>query len=91
MEYREIAAGDISELVKIFTETFNSEPWFEKWTEKTAEKRLSHCLNNESCVGIVSAEGEEITGMLIGEEEQYYDGVVCVIKEFCVKKPAFLL
>ena len=66
-------------------ETFNSEPWFEKWTEKTAEKRLSHCLNNESCVGIVSAEGEEITGMLIGEEEQYYDGVVCVIKEFCVK------
>lgn len=85
MEYREIAAGDISELVKIFTETFNSEPWFEKWTEKTAEKRLSHYLNNESCVGIVSAEGEEITGMLIGEEEQYYDGVVCVIKEFCVK------
>ena len=65
--------------------------YIEKWTEKTAEKRLSHCLNNESCVGIVSAEGEEITGMLIGEEEQYYDGVVCVIKEFCVKKPAFLL
>lgn len=85
MEYREIVPADLPELVKIFAETFNSEPWFEKWTEKTAEKRLAHYLGNESCVGIVSEEGGEITGLLIGEEEQYYDGVVCVIKEFCVK------
>lgn len=85
MEYREIAPADLPELVKIFAETFNSEPWFEKWTEKTAGKRLSHYLNNENCVGIAATEGGEIIGMLIGEEEQYYDGVVCAIKEFCVK------
>ncbi len=87
MEYREIAPADLPELVKIFAETFNSEPWFEKWTEKTAKKRLSHYLGNESYVGIVAEEGGEIVGMLIGEEEQYYDGVVCAIKEFCVKNP----
>ena len=37
MEYREIAPADLPELVKIFAETFNSEPWFENGRKKPPE------------------------------------------------------
>ncbi|MBR3952404.1 MAG: GNAT family N-acetyltransferase, partial [Oscillospiraceae bacterium] len=34
---------------------------------------------------IVSFNEEGITGMILGEEEQYFDGVIFNIKEFCVR------
>ena len=85
MDYREITIEDLSELAKIYAETFNSDPWYDKWTRKTAEKRLSQMINNGGFFGIVSYNEEGITGMILGEEEQYFDGVIFNIKEFCVK------
>ncbi len=86
MKYREITAVDTQELARIFAEAFNSEPWFEKWTQKTAERRIGHYINNEGFFGLAAIEDGKIIGMVIGEEEQYFDGIVCVIKEFCVRK-----
>ena len=85
MDYRKITIEDLSELAKIYAETFNSDPWYDKWTQKTAEKRLSQMINNGGFFGMVSYNEEEITGMILGEEEQYFDGVIFNIKEFCVK------
>ena len=85
MDYRKITIEDLSELAKIYAETFNSDPWYDKWTQKTAEKRLSQMINNGGFFGIVSYNEEVITGMILGEEEQYFDGVIFNIKEFCVK------
>lgn len=85
MDYRKITIEDAPELAKIYAETFNSDPWYDKWTQKTAEKRLSQMINNGGFFGMVSYNKEEITGMILGEEEQYFDGVIFNIKEFCVK------
>ena len=85
MDYRKITIEDLSELAKIYAETFNSDPWYDKWTQKTAENRLSQMINNGGFFGIVSYIEEGITGMILGEEEQYFDGVIFNIKEFCVK------
>ena len=85
MEYRKITIEDLPELAKIYAETFNSDPWYDKWTLKTAEKRLSQLINNGGFFGIVSYKEEGITGMILGEEEQYFDGVIFNIKEFCVR------
>lgn len=85
MEYREITPDDVPELAKIYMDTFNAEPWFDKWTEKTAGKRLAQLLSHEGSDGLVSVENGAITGMILGEEEQYFDGVIFTIKEFCVK------
>ena len=85
MDYRKITIEDLSELAKIYAETFNSDPWYDKWTQKTAEKRLSQMINNGGFFGMVSYNEEGIIGMILGEEEQYFDGVIFNIKEFCVK------
>ena len=85
MDYREIVMDDVAELAKIYAETFNSDPWYDKWTQKTAEKRLFQMIGNGGFFGILSYNEEGITGMILGESEQYFDGVVFNIKEFCVK------
>jgi len=85
MDYREIVLEDIQELAKIYAETFNSDPWYDKWTQKTAEKRLYQMANNGGFFGILSYDESGITGMIMGESEQYFDGVIFNVKEFCVK------
>ncbi len=85
MDYREINISDVPELAKIYAETFNSDPWYDKWTQKTAEKRLSQMVNNGGFFGLLCYDESGITGMIMGEAEQYFDGVIFNIKEFCVK------
>lgn len=85
MEYREITAADLPVLARIYMDTFNAEPWFEKWTEKTAQKRLAAVLSHSGSFGLVSEGDGKIVGMILGEEEQYFDGVVFNVREFCVR------
>lgn len=85
MDYREIVLEDVSALAKIYAETFNSDPWYDKWTLETAEKRLSQMTKNGGFFGVLSYDESGITGMIMGESEQYFDGVVFNIKEYCVK------
>ena len=64
MDYREIVIGDVADLAKIYAETFNSDPWYDKWTHETAEKRLSQMISNGGFFGILSYNEEGITGMI---------------------------
>ena len=41
--------------------------------------------NNGGFFGFLSYSESGITGMIMGESEQYFDGVIFNIKEFCVK------
>ena len=61
MDYRKITIEDLQELAKIYAETFNSDPWYDKWTQKTAEKRLCQMANNGGFFGILSYD-ERIIG-----------------------------
>ena len=85
MEYREIIKTDVSALAKIYAETFNSDPWYDKWTQSTAEKRLSQMIGNDGFYGLLSYDESGITAMIMGESEQYFDGVIFNVKEFCTK------
>ena len=85
MEYREIVPADCAELAKIYADAFNAEPWFEKWSVKTAGKRLSVMIGNGGFFGLAAVLDGEIAGLIMGDEKQYYDGVVFTVNEFCVK------
>lgn len=84
MEYKEISIEHVGELVKMYIETFNSEPWNDKWTIETAEKRLSQMINVEDFYGVAAYNQNKLCGMILGSKEQFYDGVMFNIKEFCV-------
>ncbi|MGV3026977.1 N-acetyltransferase family protein [Clostridium thermobutyricum] len=85
MNYREIHIEDIKELVEIYIEAFNAPPWNDKWTIETASKRLSQMIKSEGFYGIIAEESNIIYGLILGHEEQFYDGVLFNIKEFCVR------
>ena len=81
MDYRKITIEDLSELAKIYAETFNSDPWYDKWTQKTAEKRLSQMINNGGFFGMVSYNEERIEyiaskGVKTAEEPSFVEEVL---------------
>ena len=69
----------------MYVKTFNSEPWNDRWTIETATKRLTQMMDASAAYGIIAYEGEMICGMILGSEEQYYNGPMFNIKEFCVR------
>ncbi|MGL4991555.1 MAG: GNAT family N-acetyltransferase [Sarcina sp.] len=73
----EIAAG-------IFKRSFNAEPWCEKWDDVTAKKRISQIMRSEGAVGLITYVDDIPTAIIVGHEEDYYDGTRFLIKEFCV-------
>jgi predicted N-acetyltransferase YhbS len=85
IEYRNITLDDIDVLAEMYVETFNSEPWNDRWTIETASKRLHQMINVEDFCGLLAKENGIICGMILGSKEQFYDGVMLNIKEFCVK------
>lgn len=84
MLFKEINNENLNEAVKIFKDSFNAAPWFEKWTEETASKRLGQIINFEGGYGLIAHDGENNLAMIVGHEEYYYDGTRFNIKEFCV-------
>lgn len=85
MEYREIKQTDIESLAEMFAETFNASPWNDGWTQKTAEKRLHGFMVREGFYGISAYDKGQLVGMILGQEELYYEGNVFEIEEFCIR------
>lgn len=85
IEYKEMTPEHIEEMADLFVEAFNAEPWREEWTKDTASKRLQQMINVEDFYGLCAYAEEEMCGMILGCMEQYYDGIVFQIREFCVK------
>jgi len=84
MKFEKINLLDIAKLVAMYVETFNSPPWNDEWTIETASKRLHQMINCEGFYGLKAYQDEELCGMILGSEEQFFDGVTFNIKEFCV-------
>ena len=85
MQYDEITISDIDELAKLYVETFNSPPWNDEWSIETASRRLHQMINCEDFYGIKAYQEEILCGMILGSQEQFYNGIMFNIKEFCVK------
>ena len=84
MEYRELNLSKLDEVIPMFIETFNEEPWNDKWTEEITKKRLTQMINCQGAYGLVAYLNNEVVGMILGNHEYYYTGIQFVIKEFCV-------
>ena len=85
MRFKEINLTDIDEIAKMYVETFNAPPWNDAWTIDTSSKRLSQMINCEEFYGITAYENQDLCGMIMGSYEQFYNGVMFNVKEFCVK------
>lgn len=74
MKFEEISLKHLKELAEMYVETFNAEPWNDKWTMETAGKRLHQMINTEDSFGLIAYEDEKPCGMILGCQEQFFDG-----------------
>ena len=79
-----INLDDLAEITNLFVKVFNNKPWNDSWTFDTAEKRLASMINSSDFSGMVKHENGRAIGMIMGQKEQFYDGVHFQIVEFCV-------
>lgn len=84
LEYREISLDELNNLAELYVETFNAEPWNDKWTIETAQKRLYQMINTQDFIGISVYEDDALCGLILGNKEQFYDGIMFNLKEFCI-------
>ncbi|MBS5886465.1 MAG: GNAT family N-acetyltransferase [Clostridium sp.] len=88
IEYRSVDNSILEELVALFIETFNAEPWNDEWTVATAEKRLSALLNSKEFYGLTAYMNDKLCGFILGWFEQYCNEKEFVIREFAVRNVA---
>lgn len=84
MQFKEIELSDLDILVAMFIETFNAEPWNDQWTVETASRRLTQMINCPDSYGLLAYVDNIPAGLILGAEEQYYNGLMFTIKEFCI-------
>ena len=82
---RLLAENDLEEAAKLFTCIFSSTPWNEPWSFKTSYKRLSDISKTPGYIGLGYFNStDQLTGFLVGNEEQWADGTSFYINEICV-------
>ena len=73
----------LNDYVNVFLQAFAGEPWNEPWTRETAFKRLSQFMETASAYGLALEEDGQVIAFILGQYEQYYDGMRFYIQEFC--------
>ncbi len=85
MRFEEITLSDLEELAAMYVESFNAPPWNDEWTMDSACKRIQQMVNCEDFYGLKAYQEDILCGMIFGNEEQFFDGIMFNIKEFCVR------
>lgn len=83
---KEIKREDLKEMVNIYIDAFNNEPWNDKWTVETATERLTNMISDSGFYGIKIIKENIMCGFILGHEEIFYDGKMFNIKEFCTSR-----
>lgn len=84
LSINEMTLENISSYAKVFIETFNCEPWNDSWTTETATMRLSGLMSSSTYFGLHLRDNDKIVGFILGQKEQFFDGIHFQIQEFCV-------
>ena len=84
MELRMMEQSELKPCAALFARTFNGAPWYEHWTQRIAEERLSQLMNTTTFLGMVLEEEGVLLGLICGQREAYYTGPRFQIQEFCV-------
>lgn len=69
-----------------YIDTFNDEPWNDKWDEVTAYKRLEEIFNAPGFVGMVAIEEDMIIAAVLGNLETWFEGYMYNLREMFVMK-----
>lgn len=85
MEIIEMRKIDLEKYVELFVSVFNTEPWYDSWTEETARIRIKNMMDTNTFIGKALIDNDNIIGMIWGQKEQYFDGIHFQIQEFCVR------
>ncbi len=92
MTYEVMNEDHIPFLAPIYAESFNAAPWNDNWTVDSAAKRLAQMFHCEGSYGLISYNNNnnnnnnEISGLILGNHEIYYDCMHFNIKEFCINQ-----
>ena len=85
LTFDEIRPEQLDDLAQLYADTFNAPPWNDHWTIATAKGRLQLMLQNPASCTLAAHQNGAPAGFVLGVREQYYDGLVVEIKEFCVR------
>jgi ribosomal protein S18 acetylase RimI-like enzyme len=84
MIFKEMERQNINQIADLFMRVFNEEPWNDAWTFENAYKRLLPMMDRPGFYGMECYENNELAGMILGNSEQYFDGISFQIIEFCI-------
>lgn len=84
MIFKEMDRQNINQIANLFMRVFNGEPWNDEWTFETAYKRLQPMMERPGFLGMECYENNELAGIILGNSEQFFDGVHFQIIEFCI-------
>jgi aminoglycoside 6'-N-acetyltransferase I len=68
----------------LFVAVFNTPPWNDAWTHETVKGRLAEILATPGFRGLVAMD-DAVVGFIIGNCEQWFDGMHFCVKEMCVR------
>ncbi|MFQ6861190.1 MAG: GNAT family N-acetyltransferase [Beduini sp.] len=84
MTYIEMKDEDISKITDLYIRTFNQEPWNDHWEAWSVQKRLNQMAKAPDFYGLMMYQDDSLVGFILGNQQQYYDGIKFEIKEFCI-------
>jgi len=85
MTIRPITKSDIEELAALYASVFNSPPWNEPWTQKTAQERLEWIYESKGFLGFLVNEQESIQGMVLGNIEPFLGERAFYLREMLIR------
>jgi GNAT superfamily N-acetyltransferase len=84
MDLRIVNDNDISGLAKAMSKSYSEDPWNEKWTPETSERRVRSIMGNFEAMGLAAEEDGEIIGGLLGFIDPYADEDFFFVSELFV-------
>ncbi|MFR7349037.1 GNAT family N-acetyltransferase [Peptoniphilus sp.] len=84
MEIRKISKSDLQDLARLMVEVFNTPPWNDTWTEKTAYQSLLSLIDAPGFYGNVIVDGDKIIGAIMGNNRLYSTETTYYLYEFFV-------
>ena len=78
---------NIDEVVELFLDVFENEPWNDNWpTKQKAKNYLVDIINTPGFIGYLNYKEEKLAGVLFGHIVKWWEGDEYFIKEFFIDR-----
>ncbi len=86
MKTEKLLDSHLESCARIYVDTFNSEPWNDKWDMTSAYNRLKDIFDTPGFCGLVLTEKEDVLAAVFGNHEHWFEGSMYNLKEMFVRK-----